>query len=420
MTKLEDVVKWRLCLGCGACAYISDGAIGMVDDARQGYRPVLNGQRDETMLEECLKVCPATGADSPGSGREGVMLEGIAAGLGPVLEVWEGHALDPETRHLGSSGGALTALARYAIERGGMHGVLHVAADPDNPVRNRTVMSHTREELLANTGSRYSPASVCDGLKQIEVATAPCVFIGQPSEVAALRKAQGIRPALDRNIGVALSFFCAGSPSSQGTLDLLKSKGVEASRVARVRYRGRGWPGMFAVWLKGESEPVLEMTYAESWGFVQTYRPWGVQLWPDGLGEQADIACGDPWHRENESDNPGSSLVVVRTEAGRRLVRDAMAAGYLELTRTTVEKVVASQRNLLLKRGAVWGRLMSMRVLGLPTPTHAGSGLFGSWLQLSLREKVRSTLGTVRRILAHRYHKPNSSALPLVRGDQHG
>ena len=72
------------------------------------------------------------------------------------------------------------------------------------------------------------------------------MFIGQPSEVAALRKAQKIRPALDRNVGVVLSFFCAGSPSTQGTLDLLESKGIESSRVGRIRYRGRGWPGMFA------------------------------------------------------------------------------------------------------------------------------------------------------------------------------
>jgi len=335
----------------------------------------------------------------------------MAEGVGPVLEVWEGHATDRETRHLGSSGGVLTALASYAIERGGMHGVLHVAADPNNPLRNRTVMSHTRDELLANTGSRYAPASVCDGLKMIEAAPAPCVFIGQPSEVAALRKAQALRPALERNVGVVLSFFCAGSPSSQGTLDLLQSKGIEPVRIGQVRYRGRGWPGTFAVWLKGESEPVLEMTYAESWGFVQAYRPWGVQVWPDGLGEHADIACGDPWYRQAESANPGSSLVVVRTEAGKRLLEAAMAAGYLELSRSDVSRVVASQRNLLLKKGAVWGRLMSMRVLGLPTPNHAGYDLFASWIRLPFRDKLRSTVGTFRRILTRKYHRPDPLAM---------
>ena len=372
----------------------------------------------ESVLDECLKVCPVAGPSLDSCGGQRVNVMGVDEGVGPVLEVWEGHALDLETRHQGSSGGVLTALACYAIERGGLHGVLHVVSDPDNPMRNRTVMSRTKAELLAGTGSRYAPASVCDGLKHIQEAPAPCVFIGQPSEVAALRKAQAIRPALDRNVGVALSFFCAGSPATQGTLDLLASKGIDPARVGRIRYRGRGWPGKFAVWLIGESQPVLEMSYAESWAFVQAYRPWAVQLWSDGLGEHADISCGDPWYREAEVTNPGSSLVVVRTAAGKRLVRDAITAGYLELTLSDVRKVVASQQNLLRKKAAVWGRLMAMRVLGLPTPNHGGSDLFGSWLRLPLRDKLGSTLGTVRRILTRKHHRPDLLDMQRVPGIQ--
>jgi coenzyme F420 hydrogenase subunit beta len=291
-----------------------------------------------------------------------------------------------------------------------MHGVLHVAADPEDPLHNRTVMSRSHADLLAATGSRYAPASVCDSLDQIENAPAPCVFIGQPSEVAALRKAQAQRPQLASKVGVALSFFCAGSPSRRGTEELLKSKGIEPRHVERLRYRGRGWPGMFAVWLKGQSEPALEMTYSESWAFVQAHRPWAVHIWPDGSGEQADVSCGDPWHRDPQPGELGSSLVVVRTETGRRLVREAIEAGYLDLKSSTVEKVVASQRNLLTKKGAVWGRLLAMRLLGLPVPDHTGYGLFRQWLRLPVTEKARSTFGTLRRILTRGHFRPLPSS----------
>jgi len=361
-----------------------------------------------------MKVCPAAGTDYATRQQLTEGTAGITEGVGPVLEVWEGHALDPLTRHLGSSGGILTALACYAIEQEGMHGVLHVAADPNNPLYNRTVMSRSKHALLANTGSRYAPASVCDGLKLIESAPAPCVFIGQPSEVAALRKSQELRPALDRNVGVALSFFCAGSPATQGTIDLLKSRGIDPSRVASIRYRGRGWPGMFAVWLLGELEPVLEMSYADSWRFVQAYRPWGVHLWPDGLGELADISCGDPWYREVKSSDPGSSLVVVRTELGRQLVIGAVKAGYLELARTDLRRVIDSQQGLMLKKGAVWGRIICMRALGLPIPSHNSYQWVRSWLKLPLHEKIRSTLGTIRRVITRKYYIPKSSAPPFV------
>jgi len=403
---IEDVVRWRLCVGCGACAYMSGGTLRMVDDYALGHRPVWSGEARGGVLEEVLRVCPAVETRIAVATPDTDPLGGIAAGVGPVLEVWEGHAVDPETRFLGSSGGALTALARHAIERGGMHGVLHVGADPGQPLRNRTVMSRSYQELLANTGSRYAPASVCDGLDQIEDAPAPCMFIGQPSEVAALRKAQALRPQLDRNLGVALSFFCAGSPATKGTEELLKSKGIDPAKVGKLRYRGRGWPGMFAVWLKGESEPTMEMTYADSWAFVQAYRPWGVHVWPDGCGEQADVSCGDPWYREVKPGEHGSSLVVVRTERGRLLVREAMTAGYLDLKPGTLAMVVDSQRNLLSKKGAVGGRLATMRCLGLPSPKHHGARLFASWLRLPVPEKLRSTLGTLRRIIARNYLKP--------------
>ena len=180
---------------------------------------------------------------------------------------------DPEIRHKGSSGGLLTALSLYCLEREAMHGVLHIGSDPSDPLRNKTMMSHTRAELLTKTGSRYAPASACDSLHLIESAPVPCVFIGQPTEVTALRKAEQLRPALAKNVGLALSFFCAGSPARKGTMELLKSMGVDPAEVKDIRYRGNGWPGMFAVTLKGQSAPSHFRSYKESWGFVQAYRP---------------------------------------------------------------------------------------------------------------------------------------------------
>ena len=49
---------------------------------------------------------------------------------GPITGIWEGYATDPETRFRGASGGVLTALAAYALEVLGMHGVLHSAPGP--------------------------------------------------------------------------------------------------------------------------------------------------------------------------------------------------------------------------------------------------------------------------------------------------
>ena len=159
---------------------------------------------------------------------------------GTVLETWEGFSMDEEIRYRGSSAGLATAIGLYCVEKAGMHGVLHIGADPDAPVRNRTFLSVDRAGLLGRTGSRYSPASPCDGLGRIETAPAPCVFVGKPCDVAGLRKAQSLRETLDRRVGIAIGIFCAGTPSTGGPSISSASRG---SNRARSRKSGTGAKG---------------------------------------------------------------------------------------------------------------------------------------------------------------------------------
>jgi coenzyme F420 hydrogenase subunit beta len=402
---VSDVVDWRLCLGCGACAYICPKQeIRLVDVLEEGVRPVVETD-DCGSCCLCLDVCPAYENDHRLLNLLPGLIEELKPYCGPVLEIWEGHASDPEIRSSGSSGGLLTALSLYCLEKKNMYGVLHIGQDPKDPLRNKTTMSRTRADLMKNNGSRYAPASACDRLDLIESAPAPCVFVGQPTEVSALQKARALRPQLNQNVGVALSFFCAGSPSRKGTEDLLKSMGVAPSEVQDLRYRGNGWPGLFAVTLKGQSSPSHFRTYKESWGFVQAYRPFSTHLCPDGTGEDADISCGDPWYREVKDGEVGSSLVLVRTESGRRLVHDAMAAGYVTLEPVEPWKLIGSQKNLLAKRGSIGGRVAMLSLFGLPTPRLRGFSLLKNWLSLSVEEKLRSTLGTIRRVIARGYYR---------------
>ena len=185
----------------------------------------------------CLAICPGHRVEAATTDSE----------LGPALEIWEGYAADPEIRFRASSGGVLTALALYCIEREDMASVLHTGMDQSRPWTNKTVQSHNRSELLARSGSRYAPSSPCEGLQDVEESPKPCVFIGKPCDASAAAMLSAARPQLDRKIGLSLTFFCAGTPSTRGTLDLMESLGVNPEHAAAVRYRGEGWPGRFAV-----------------------------------------------------------------------------------------------------------------------------------------------------------------------------
>lgn len=404
---IPDVVERQLCAGCGACAYLSPGRLRMVDTVQYGRRPVSLRDGPETAdTREALAACPGAGLDQGfDRGAQG-LLKDLAEAWGPVFEVWEGFAADPEIRRAGSSGGAATALALYCIERGGMFGTLHAAARGDVPYLNETVLSRTRLELLARTGSRYAPASPCDGLQLVEDAPAPCVFIGKPCDVAAVEGARRVRPRLDEKLGLTIGFFCAGTPSLKGTLDLLAKVGVEdPSSVVSLRYRGNGWPGRWTVRFrrKDGTEDERSQTYEESWGFLQSYRQWRCYVCADHTGEFADIAVGDPWYRKVEPGEAGRSLIVARTERGVRIMHAAAAAGYLVLEKSDPGMLARSQPGLEEGRSVIWGRILALRLVGAGAPKYRGFNLFRLWWRrLSAWKKIHSVLGTVKRAWVRR------------------
>lgn len=414
---ITDVSRQQLCTGCGVCASVSPDRYRMADIPGVGRRPILRAGADPSMPEAeagALSACPghslrhAFDESDPGLDRS------LRSSWGPVYEVWEGHATDPEIRRAGSSGGAATALALWALERGDMHGVLHTAADPDTPYLNTTVMSRSRSELLKASGSRYAPASPAEGLPRVLEAPDPCVFIGKPCDAAAVQQARRQNPDLDEKLGLVVAFFCAGTPSTQATLDLMKRVGVnDPSTVTSLRYRGNGWPGEWQVRWRDNGEPrEAVLSYAESWDFLQRSRQWRCYICPDHTGEFADIAVGDPWYRPVEEAQPGSSLLIARTRRGVEILHKAREDGYLTLTAHDHSLLPRSQPNLLRTRGRLWGQLLALRLAGAAHPRYEGFPTFHRFVRLRPRAMMQSLLGTVKR---YRRHLAKAEAGPELR-----
>jgi coenzyme F420 hydrogenase subunit beta len=371
----------------------------MVDVVSRGLRPVLKSDAC-AFCGTCVRVCPGVGLthedDGLGSGE-----------WGPVLQVWEGYAADEQLRFKGSSGGAATALAHYCIDREGAEGVLQTQPDPLNPLRNKAVFSRTRDELLAGTGSRYSPAAPCERFDWLLNATRPAVFVGKPCDVAALAKFKRVYPDIGPKTAVSISIFCAGTPSTQGTIEVLKRMGVEAGQGTTFRYRGNGWPGK-ATAQSGSREQAGELTYLESWGeILSRHVAFRCRFCPDSSGEFADISCGDPWYRTVDPDDPGRSMVIARTERGQRLVQRAVEAGYLLLEPADRAIIPRSQKSLLNKRRSLWARLAALRLFGIPAPSYRGFHLFAGWRRLLWKQQVKSFIGTVRRIIQRKWYLPD-------------
>ena len=114
---VTDVAAWRLCVGCGACAYICpENKIKLIDVVDDGIRPFLDPETCGD-CKECLRVCPGieTAHNHPFIKTE--IIPETNKGFGPILEIWEGYAADNDIRYYGSSGGLTSALALYCLEK---------------------------------------------------------------------------------------------------------------------------------------------------------------------------------------------------------------------------------------------------------------------------------------------------------------
>jgi coenzyme F420 hydrogenase subunit beta len=397
---LARVRAGRLCAGCGGCAAVAPAKIGMALAPPGFLRPV---QRAPLTAEEeraVAAICPGLRLEQSAAGRPDDPL------WGPHLGAWTGHAADPGLRHAASSGGALSALLVHLLETGAVEFVLQTAADPANPLGNRTVLSRTAAEVMAASGSRYAPSAPLAGIEAHLGQGRRFAFVGKPCDVGALRALARRDARVDACIPVMLSFFCAGVPSLAGAEAVLESLGTAPGEVAAFRYRGNGWPGAAVASLRDGGE--RRMSYHDSWGgILSKHLQFRCKICPDGTGGFADIVCADAWECDEAGyplfeEAEGTSLVMARTAKGLALVEGAVAAGRLAVAPFALGRVAAMQPGQRERKRALAARLAALRLLLRPVPRYRGFRLVAAARQAGLGKHLRNFAGTARRVLLGR------------------
>lgn len=381
---VQRVIDSGNCSACGAC--VLTGVADRMELSAEGHLRPVPAPAPNPVAPALSDYCPGLVVDRPqraaGARRDPY--------FGDYLAVWSGWAADPELRFKGSSGGALSALARAAMELDEVDAVA-MAIGEDRGSRTRADVVADPAALGQYASSRYAPVSTLAILPAEPVGTA---IVCRPCEASALRQ---LRPA---GVSFVLAFFCAGVPSQQATDQLITEMGGVPDTVTGLRYRGNGWPGFF----RFDDERAVEhrTSYDDSWGahLGKRVQP-RCKICVDGVGESADVVAGDIWEADDKGfplfdEAPGVSVIIARTPRGLQLVRHAIAAGHLVAQEQDINELHAVQPAQVTRRQFVAARLAGRALAGKPIPRYRGFGL--SRLALARpREAIRQLRGTYRR-----------------------
>jgi coenzyme F420-reducing hydrogenase beta subunit len=355
-----DILRSRLCIGCGACAAGAAGA-RMDFDAYGQYRPAGPPAWLRRRSAEFARTCPF----SPHARNE----DELAAELFPTARehhgatgrfraAYVGYVAEDEFRARGSSGGLVSWVLAELLRRGLIDGAAHVApADPRREGRLfRYRISRSEEEIRAGAKSRYYPVELSAVLAHIRSTPGRYALVGVPCFIKAVQLLRREDPVLRERVAFTLGLFCGHMKSARFVESFAWQMGSPIEEVERVEFR-----------LKDPARPASTYTAAltlrdgrllarDWWNLADG--DWGAGFFQhaacnfcdDVTAETADISFGDAWVEPYASDGRGTNVVVIRSPELEALVAAGIRDGRLKLAPVDGEFVAATQAAGLRQR----------------------------------------------------------------------
>lgn len=390
MKTVDDVVKSGLCIGCGVCAY-SD-AIGQMtySNARAQHVPLITiaNKRDPF----AFALCPGKGYDIIAEAEQRYPASSYDIRLGRTNGRYAAYSNDSEVLRNASSGGVMSQIGIYLLERNIVDLVLTTQFTYGGEPRTVARLASSRGDMLRSQGSKYCPVDLAEAIRDIRDGPYRVAIIGTPCQIAGIRNIQKHDPSFNSKIVFTIGNFCGGIKSYKNIALLAERRGIEPSKISFFRFRGNGQPGSMRI--EEESGKTAEVPYPQYVGLNGISKHLRCHLCVDATGELADIACGDAWVPRFLDDVHPWSVVLTRSKVADDLIRDMIRENVISTTPIAHEEVLFSQReNLRSKKVRQKSRRFLYRRLGFHLPSFDGGYIdnrIDVWTELKVFFKHRA------------------------------
>jgi coenzyme F420 hydrogenase subunit beta len=242
------------------------------------------------------------------------------------LKLFLGYSCDEQIRKNAASGGLLTALSSYLLEKGEIDGVLTVKMQGIEPF---PFIAEDSSELKDAQGSIYFPTFCLRSIKLLKNTKRKLAIVGLPCQINAIRKFTRNNILHKDNVKYLFGLRCYHT-ISPWYLDYIINHMLQmpTNKISQITSRRHTWRGGINV--KAESNTYF-VPLVFNWRLgLGMYNPMSLErfnaqpgciICKDRDSINADITFAEAWF------TTGKSLIIARTEKGLELIDRAASEG---------------------------------------------------------------------------------------------
>ncbi len=306
---ISEVLDKGLCVRCGAC-------VGLCPYFNYFDGQVIVMDRCQAETWRCLQLCPRIDYDKA-SLKKIVGMGEEDSPIGKTVDIFAARSTNQEVLQKAQYGGVVTSLMIYLLKKGRINAA--VMTDRGNEFSPKGFICVKEEEILACSGSRYSASGTLSVLNQaINENREKLGVVGLPCQMEALARMEEMEPdgkERANKISLKIGLFCTWALDFRALKQYLAQKGIsEKPKKFDIP------PPPSEIFIVETDSGNMEFPLSDIRPLVQK----GCSLCDDMTAEFCDISVGTLEGKD------GWNTVIVRTEAGSRVIESALEQGIIE------------------------------------------------------------------------------------------
>ena len=112
--------------------------------------------------------------------------------IGAYIKCFTGHSNDYNIRYHSASGGMVTQLLIWLLEKKYINGAYVTKFNPQNELMVESFLATTKEEIIQSKSSKYSPVTLNTAIESIKSKEGKFIIVGVPCHIQGFRKYERI------------------------------------------------------------------------------------------------------------------------------------------------------------------------------------------------------------------------------------